>query len=137
MSSSPFKEKVIEIVKKIPAGKVVSYGQVACYIGAPRAAREVGWILNGIDTEKMQVPWWRVVNNSGRISIKGSEFSADDQKILLEKDGIEINSDFTFDIEKYRFKADEKFIKKLNLDPFYIDSISSKLSFRSFFKKLI
>ena len=131
---SIFKEKVHEVVKMIPVGKVVSYGQIACYVGTPRVAREVGWILNGLG-EITNVPWWRVVNNSGRISIKGSSYSAEDQRRLLEKEGIKVNSDFTFDIEKYRFKADDNFLKKLSLDPFYIDMISSKLKFESFFTR--
>ena len=66
---SKFKEKVIEVVSLIPFGKVVSYGQVALYIGIPRAARQVGWMLNRMEGD-VQIPWWRVVNNQGRISIK-------------------------------------------------------------------
>lgn len=123
-----FKDGVVRVVNLVPYGNVVSYGQVALYVGAPRAARQVGWVLNRLE-EKVKVSWWRVVNNAGRISIKGSKYSAQDQKRLLEKEGIEVYDDLTFDIEKYRFKPDDKFIKKLNLDPLYLEMISNKLGF--------
>ena len=71
MNLSNFTQKVIEVVQSIPLGKVVSYGQVAVYIGVPRAARQVGWTLRGIE-ESVSLPWWRVINNKGRISIEGN-----------------------------------------------------------------
>src|SRR3972149_6610734 len=99
---SKFKEAVINVVRKIPNGKVVSYGQVALYIGMPRAARQVGWILNKTEGV-LEIPWWRVVNNEGRISIKGSKYSANDQRERLLSEGIKVTRDFTFNIEEYRF----------------------------------
>lgn len=124
--SSQFKQKVITFVSMIPYGKVVSYGQIAVYIGAPRAARQVGWILRELGTNK-DIPWWRVVNKEGRISISGN-FEADRelQKKLLESEGIEIN-DFQVDMGKYRFIADEKMLKKLQLNEESIDNLSYKL----------
>lgn len=126
---SKFKEAVIKVVRMVPRGRVVSYGQVALYVGLPRAARQVGWILRGMGKESGVVPWWRVVNNSGRISIKGSEFSPEDQKQLLVQEGVEVKPDLTFDIENYRYKPDEDFIKKLELDPHYLERIAHKLPF--------
>jgi len=126
--NSKFKNGVIYVVGLIPYGKVMSYGQVALYIGMPRAARQVGWILNGLE-EKTLLPWWRVVNNKGRISIKASRYSAGEQKELLEWEGIKIKDDLTFDIEGYRFIPDDKFIKKLNLDPMYLELIADKIPF--------
>lgn len=125
---SKFKSGVIKVVSMIPAGNVVSYGQVALYLGMPRAGRQVGWMLNqlGVGT---QVPWWRVVNNKGRISIKGSGYSANDQKELLIKEGVKVGNDFTFDINKYRFIPDESFIKKLELDADYLEMIADKIPF--------
>lgn len=125
---SKFKEAVIDVVRKIPEGKVVSYGQVALYIGAPRAARQVGWILNSLE-EREPVPWWRVVNNEGRISIKGSKYSADEQRELLIREGIEVKGDLTFDIERFRFRPSLGFIRRLELDPFYLNVVLRKLSF--------
>lgn len=109
-------------------GKVVSYGQVALYIGAPRAARQVGWMLN-LTKERDMVPWWRVINNEGRISIKSLKYSAEEQRQLLIQEGVKVAEDFTLDIEKYRFIPDKGFIRKLDLDPLYLEHISIKIPF--------
>ena len=99
-----FKEKVINFIKKIPKGKVASYGQVAAVAGSPRAARQVGGILRNINTQDGIIPWWRVVNNQGVISIKGNWTATKElQKSLLVKDGVKVKPDFTLDIEKYRY----------------------------------
>lgn len=99
-----FREKVIAAVKKIPKGKVVSYGQVASYCGSPRAARQVGWMLHSIDGNN-QLPWWRVINNQGRISIKGNMMSTPlAQKEFLLSEGILVDEDMKIDIEKYRYR---------------------------------
>jgi methylated-DNA-protein-cysteine methyltransferase related protein len=101
---SKFKEQVVKLVSRVPYGKVVSYGQVAAALGSPRAARQVGWTLRSLDGDD-KVPWWRVVNNEGRISIKGNMYSTPErQKQLLEAEGIVIDKNFSFDIEKYRFE---------------------------------
>jgi methylated-DNA-protein-cysteine methyltransferase-like protein len=123
---SKFKEAVIKVVKMIPHGNVVSYGQVALYVGAPRAAREVGWMLNQTNDRDL-IPWWRVINNEGRISIKGSRYSANEQRELLIQEGIKVDEDFTLDIDKYRFVPDKNFVKKLELDPLYSEKILIKI----------
>ena len=130
---SEFKEKVIKVVLGIPRGQVASYGQVAVYVGIPRGARQVGWILNGLEGNT-PVPWWRVVNNKGRISIKGSRYSAFEQKNLLENEGIPISKDLIFEIEKYRFKASKEFIEVMKLDPIYLEMIAKNFPFaRNYF----
>jgi methylated-DNA-protein-cysteine methyltransferase-like protein len=98
-----FKHFVITFVKKIPKGKVVSYGQVAASCGHPRAARQVGGVLRNLDPGA-GIPWWRVVNNKGLISIKGNwEASKELQRELLRKDGIKVSEDYKLDINKYRY----------------------------------
>jgi|SRR3989344_700135 len=133
---SKFKDGVITIVSLIPFGKVVSYGQVALYLGVPRAGRQVGWVLNRLE-EHVMLPWWRVVNNQGRISIKASKYSANEQRSLLLQENVSVNPDMTFDIEKYRFLPDDKFIKKLQLDEAYLEMISNALPFGRYFKSKI
>jgi methylated-DNA-protein-cysteine methyltransferase-like protein len=126
---SPFKEKVIEIIRLVPHGKVVSYGQVAVYAGVPRAAREVGWILNGTEGQHIDLPWWRVVNNKGYLSIRGA--SSNDkslQKKLLEAEGIEISDEFELEIEKYRYVLPVEELKKLHLSEEYIENLLAKYS---------
>lgn len=97
-----FKKATIEIIKKIPNGKVASYGQIAVYAGTPRAARAVGMILNKLPANT-DVPWWRVINNEGKLTIRGSIFSRDDQKAHLEKEGVKFKKEHEIEIEAYRW----------------------------------
>jgi len=100
-----FRQRVIVFIKKIPRGKVVSYGQVAAAAGSPRAARVVGGILRSLDLSDDKVPWWRVINNQGTISIKGNwTATKETQRALLVKEGIKVADDFSLDMEKYRYK---------------------------------
>lgn len=99
-----FRQRVIEFVGKIPKGRVVSYGQVAAVCGSARAARQVGGILRGLNITDGKIPWWRVVNNQGIISIKGNWTATKElQRGLLAKEGIKVGKDFTLDIKKYRW----------------------------------
>jgi len=103
-----FKDQVVALVKTIPQGKVMSYGQVAACLGRPRAAREVGWALRGtgggLPGEADEIPWWRVINREGRISIKGNfESTPALQRELLESEGVSVSEDFVVDIARHRF----------------------------------
>lgn len=93
-----FKDKVIQIVKKIPYGKVTTYGTVAILSGVPRGARLVGGVLH-FNMEAS--PWYRVINRHGFISTKCLEHPKSLQKALLEQEGIEVNKDFMVDLKKY------------------------------------
>jgi methylated-DNA-protein-cysteine methyltransferase-like protein len=95
-----FKNKVISIIKKIPYGKVTTYGTVAVLAGNPRGARTVGWILAS-QSEKYNLPWQRVINRRGFISIKGSINSKEVQKGLLQAEGIEVSPDFMVNLKEY------------------------------------
>lgn len=101
---SKFKEDVLEIVRMVPKGKVVSYGQVALMVGIPRAAIQVGWVLHEFGDK---VPWWRVVNKKGRISTTCMEHDANMQKKLLEKDGVKVSKDQIVNMNIYRLIPDE------------------------------
>lgn len=101
---SNFKTSVIAFVKNIPRGQVASYGQVAAAAGSPRAARQVGGILRALGPDS-GVPWWRVINNRGEISIKGNwEATKELQRQLLMQEGIKVGSNFMIDINKYKFQ---------------------------------
>jgi methylated-DNA-protein-cysteine methyltransferase-like protein len=69
----------------------VSYGGVAAILGQPRAARAVGWALRNTPDAVAPVPWWRVINRNGEISIKGAFPGARLQRELLEREGIEFD----------------------------------------------
>lgn len=96
-----FTKKVIRIIKQIPYGKVTTYGEVALLAGFPRGARIVGWILH---SSKGDIPWHRVINRHGFISIKSSEHPKQLQKVLLEQEGVEVSDYFIVDLNKYGWK---------------------------------
>jgi methylated-DNA-protein-cysteine methyltransferase-like protein len=103
-----FYQKIYALVKKIPKGKVATYGQIATLAGVPRSARVVGWALHTLpEPEVKKVPWQRVVNKEGVISTTCTDHPRDLQKLLLESEGIEVKkkNDFSWiDLEKYLWK---------------------------------
>lgn len=102
-SMTLFQLLVLERVREVPYGKVVSYGQIAVAIGSPQGARQVGWILRSMESEP-DMPWWRVINNAGRITIKGNLLNdAERQRALLLSEGVAVAEDFTLPIETYRY----------------------------------
>lgn len=84
-----FKEQVIKKIKLIPPGKVATYGQIAALAGSPRAALMVGRILR-YSSENEQLPWQRVINSKGRISIINLAYPAELQAKLLQEEGVEV-----------------------------------------------
>jgi methylated-DNA-protein-cysteine methyltransferase related protein len=97
-----FFERVYLIVQQIPRGKVASYGQIAALLGYPQAARTVGWALNALTSERAaQVPWQRVINSAGRISISRADLSADIQRALLEDEGVEFDEREHVDMRRF------------------------------------
>lgn len=104
--SRNFYEQVYEVVRRIPRGKVTSYGRVAAMLGRPRAARAVGYALNSLNSKKgdlsyADVPWQRVINSQGRISIVNNEHSAQQQASLLRGEGVEVSDDLRVDLNQY------------------------------------
>lgn len=82
--------RIYAAVKKIPRGKVATYGQIAELAGMPRHARQAGYAL-AATPEGMKIPWHRVINSQGRISLRLRHWdsgSDDLQKILLEAEGV-------------------------------------------------
>jgi methylated-DNA-protein-cysteine methyltransferase-like protein len=118
---SLFTSRVLEIICLVPYGSVASYGQIALFVGAPRAARQVGWILNqSADKEQnKEIPWWRIVNNAGRISIKGTRYNAE---------GVDVSEDMTFAIEAYRFRPDPTLLKNMELSEDYLEMLVEKFT---------
>lgn len=96
----PFTARVIEIIQSIPEGKVMTYGQVASLAGSPRAARQVVRILHSM-SEKYNLPWHRVVNKQGEISMS-DEWHRSLQQSLLESEGIELDLSKRIDLTRYQ-----------------------------------
>lgn len=97
-----FAQEVYRIVNSIPEGKVLSYGNVALIAGKPRAARLVGWILSQDNIGSL--PWHRVVNKNGIITIDNSDHPKVEQAHLLQQEGVEVekrDETYYIDMEKY------------------------------------
>jgi methylated-DNA-protein-cysteine methyltransferase-like protein len=87
-----FFEQVYQVVKLIPAGRVTSYGAIANYLGAARAARMVGWAMNASHTIP-GIPAHRVVNRLGLLSGKMHFASHNTMQLSLEAEGVQIQDD--------------------------------------------
>ena len=96
---------VYAVVKKIPRGKVATYGQIALLAGMPRAARQVGLALR-ITPGSIKIPWHRVINAQGQISMRQHDWQSggdDYQRALLENEGIEFNAAGKINLKKFRW----------------------------------
>ncbi len=101
-----FFERVYLVVQRIPRGKVASYGQIAALLGHPQAARTVGWALSALTSERAaEVPWQRVINSAGRISISRADLSADLQRALLEEEGVEFDENEHVDWKRFGWEG--------------------------------
>lgn len=97
-----FKQNVLQIVRQIPKGRVTTYGTIAALAGVPRGARLVGGVMHYTSTgEDENLPWFRVINRQGFISIKCLDHPKQLQKTLLEQEGVEVSKDFVVDLQKY------------------------------------
>ncbi|MDP3986179.1 MAG: MGMT family protein [Candidatus Veblenbacteria bacterium] len=102
---SDFYQEVYKLVSTIPAGRVATYGQVAALLGRPRGARLVGWALN---TCPENVPWQRVINRAGMISIENLRASKQLQAELLQAEGVKVElkeGNFWVDLTRYLWKT--------------------------------
>src|SRR2546427_7932047 len=79
---NPFYHRIYRIVRHIPRGRVATYGLVARLAGRPGAARTVGWALSALPDDS-DVPWWRVLNAAGRISLSRAGHNNGLERALL------------------------------------------------------
>lgn len=93
---NPFTLKVVQIIRSIPPGRVMTYGQVARLAGNPRAARQVARILHSLSRTE-QLPWHRVLNAKGEISLEG-----DEQQLALEAEGVVFDRAGKLSLSRYQ-----------------------------------
>jgi len=84
-----FEQHIFTVLFYLPAGKLTTYGRLAKSAGYPNHSRQVGRILSRLP-KNTKLPWFRVVNSAGKISLKGDAFIV--QKELLEKEGMTVNT---------------------------------------------
>ena len=101
-ASMTFYEKVYELVRRIPPGKVSTYGIIAEQVSMRSAARMVGWALNKADLAT--VPAHRVVNRNGELTGKGHFFTPDTMRRMLDTEGVTFRPDGSVNLERHLFR---------------------------------
>jgi methylated-DNA-protein-cysteine methyltransferase-like protein len=104
-ASAGYRERVYEIVRGIPAGRVMTYGQIAEMLGEGYTARTVGYVMHAADEQT--VPWQRVINAQGACSTGRVILPPDKQQRMLEAEGIEFNARGRCDLNRYRWPDEE------------------------------
>lgn len=100
INDKDFFERVYQVVRLIPAGRVTSYGAIARYIGSPQSARMVGWAMNNSHNQPEFVPAHRVLNRNGILTGKHHFGGPKVMEELLESEGIKIVDDAVVDFQK-------------------------------------
>ena len=105
-----YRERVYEIVRTIPVGRVMTYGQIAGILGAGYTPRTVGFVMHGADTK--ETPWQRVINSQGACSTGKMTVPVNLQQQILEAEGIKFDAKGRCDLKIYQwspegFKSDE------------------------------
>lgn len=105
---SSFFEKVYDVVRLIPYGRVTSYGDIANYLGTGKSARMVGWAMNASHTALPPVPAHRVVNRLGMLTGKHHFETPNLMQKLLEAEGVQIVDDKVVDFDRLRWQPQEE-----------------------------
>jgi len=96
-------EKIYAVVVRIPRGRVATYGQVAKLAGLPGHARQVGYALHAVDEER-SLPWQRVINAKGEVSLRSEVGYEHIQRQLLEREGVCFDERGRVDLDRYRWR---------------------------------
>ena len=94
-------QRIYDMVRQIPAGKVTTYGRVAELVGGC-TARMVGYAMAALKSgSEPDVPWQRVINSKGKISVHGDGFGNAIQRIKLEEEGVEFDANGSVDFTRF------------------------------------
>jgi methylated-DNA-protein-cysteine methyltransferase-like protein len=99
VSGSGLYERIYAVVRRVPAGRVATYGQIAKITGRC-GARQVGYALSALP-EGSAVPWQRIINSEGRISPRSGGGHDELQRVLLEEEGVEFSLDGRIDLSRF------------------------------------
>ncbi|MFC3769782.1 MGMT family protein [Paenibacillus sp. GCM10012303] len=99
----PYTQRVVDIIKSIPVGRVMTYGQIAGLAGSPRSARQVVRILHSL-SKSHRLPWHRVVNAKGEIALPDEGRLV--QTLHLESEGVDVDDQGRIDLARFRYEPD-------------------------------
>lgn len=99
-----YREKVYELVRQIPAGKIMTYGQIAIILGEGYTPRTVGYVMHAAETEN--VPWQRVINSQGACSTGRMTIPMNLQQELLEAEGVVFSEKGRCDLRVFQWHPD-------------------------------
>lgn len=108
--SPGYRERVYDIVRRIPAGRVMTYGQIASMLGEGYTPRTVGYVMHASEDE--EVPWQRVINSQGACSTGRIILPTDMQQRMLEAEGIKFDVRGRCDLNEYRCLIDDEDIQR-------------------------
>jgi methylated-DNA-protein-cysteine methyltransferase related protein len=104
-----YRERVYRIVRRIPRGRVMTYGQIAVMLGEGYTPRTVGFVMHNSDD---RTPWHRVINSQGRCSTTKVVLPGDKQQRMLEHEGVKFDQSGRCDLETYLWKPRRRGAKK-------------------------
>ena len=104
VNEQKYRRRVYEIVKQIPVGRVMTYGQIASILGEGYTPRTVGYVMHAADTEN--VPWQRVINSQGACSTGRMTVPVNLQQQILEAEGVKFNEKSRCDLKVYQWSPE-------------------------------
>ena len=104
-----YRERVYKIVRRIPPGRVMTYGQIAYILGEGYTPRTVGFVMHGADDD---TPWHRVINSQGRCSTARLVLPSDKQQRMLETEGVRFDDSARCDLEVYLWHPKQRSTKR-------------------------
>jgi len=109
VDATNYRERVYEIVRRIPRGRVMTYGQIAYILGEGYTPRTVGFVMHGADERK--TPWHRVINSQGRCSTARVVLPSDKQQRMLEREGVKFDANGRCDLEIFTWHPDQESVE--------------------------
>jgi methylated-DNA-protein-cysteine methyltransferase-like protein len=101
------RHSIFRVIRRVPPGKVVTYGQVAELAGMPRRARQVGYALAALPPGTT-VPWYRVVNAKGRVSMRRRPGPELTQRMLLQSEGVRFDGSGRISLRRYQWQPRQR-----------------------------
>ena len=104
LKNAPLYERVYAVTRQISPGRVSTYGQIAAIVGRECTARQVGYAMAALRADDRSVPWQRVINSQGKISLRPGE-GGTRQRQLLEAEGVEFDAGGRVDFERFGWQG--------------------------------